>query len=767
MKNAVRRILIVMPTLAGLLISAFVSAENVTIENGRYRAAYDAQTQRFALSRAGDAAPFLDDGRLIEPGERAESLQIDDPIWGRGQALVVSSEKAETSILLFESAPFVMLQTTLHQTGNGVIDSVTPYRYRLRSDTPVSQLRSYGTAGLKNVEASSNPGSYAFLGVVNPKDRSGVISAWLTGERGSGLVFSGVDGDGALIQARLDYGGVQSKTDEELETFLIGDFDDARLGLEAYADAMARRFDIHLPPQPTVYCTWYHARASNHADLLDNARFAKENLAPYGFSVIQIDDGWQLGKSDNGPDKNFTGHNPDGPYPDGMQPTAEAIHDLGLTPGLWFMPFAGTADDPFFAGKQNFFATEDGKPFEVNWGGTCFDLTRPEVREYVASTTRRITREWGFKYLKLDGLWTGMAADICYVNTGFKNDRFGAARLHDAAMSRVEAYRAGMKTVRDAAGPDVFILGCNLAQNMRTLSASIGLFDAMRIGPDNGRNWDSMKRGPFSGSNLYFLHGRVWYNDPDPIYVRDNVPLDHARALASWDALTGQLNASSTQYDELSPARLSLLRRTMPAHGLLPRPADLFDETIPRIWLLTDEKNGVRRDVVGLFNWDEKKSVTIHESASRIGLPKADRYAAFDYWGDCFIDPFGGEVGADLPPASCRILAIRPVSPEPAVLGTSRHITQGAIDLIEERWDETKKTLSGVSRVVGGDPYELRIAAGVESGGWKAVEASAADDERDAGVLMRIVSQNEWRVRVAIDSPVNREVHWTIRFTAE
>jgi len=83
-----------------------------------------------------------------------------------------------------------------------------------------------------------------------------------------------------------------------------------------------------------------------------------------------------------------------------------------------------------------------------------------------------------------------------------------------------------LKLVREAAGDDIFFLGCNVAQNMRTLGGSFGLLDAMRIGPDNGRNWSAICRGPFSGSNLYFLHGRVWYNDPDPIYVRDSVPLD-------------------------------------------------------------------------------------------------------------------------------------------------------------------------------------------------------------------------------------------------
>lgn len=52
-------------------------------------------------------------------------------------------------------------------------------------------------------------------------------------------------------------------------------------------------------------------------------------------------------------------------------------------------------------------------------------------------------------------------------------------------------------------GEEVFILGCNVSQNMRTLGASFGLVDAMRIGPDNGPSWEALKRGPWHGTNRY------------------------------------------------------------------------------------------------------------------------------------------------------------------------------------------------------------------------------------------------------------------------
>jgi hypothetical protein len=42
-------------------------------------------------------------------------------------------------------------------------------------------------------------------------------------------------------------------------------------------------------------------------------------------------------------------------------------------------------------------------------------------------------------------------------------------------------------------------------------------------------------------------------------------------------------------------------------------------------------------------------------------------------------------------------------------LSTSQHVTQGIVDVVKVSWDAEKKLLSGVSKVIANDPYELRI----------------------------------------------------------
>jgi hypothetical protein len=308
------------------------------------------------------------------------------------------------------------------------------------------------------------------------------------------------------------------------------------------------------------------------------------------------------------------------------------------------MPFARNHQDPEYRDRQDWFVKRvDGKPYETDWGGTSLDLTRPEVQAYVASIAKTI-HGWGFNYFKMDGLWTGSATEQIYVNDGYRDDHMGDnAPFHDPSQTNVAVFRGGLRLVREAVGPEVFFSGCNVSQNMRTLGGSIGLVDSMRIGPDNGQGWNDYRKeidqnacgsiitGPVRGTRLYFLHGRVWWNDPDPCYVRASIPLNHARLIASWVAMSGQFNLNSDWIVGLPAERLDVLKRTMPAHGALARPVDYFDSIMPSLWLVTDARGTVRREVLGLFNW-ESGDRAIECPAARAGLDPAKTYYAFDFW---------------------------------------------------------------------------------------------------------------------------------------
>jgi hypothetical protein len=439
-----------------------------------------------------------------------------------------------------------------------------------------------------------------------------------------------------------------------------------------------------------------------------------------------------------------------------MKAAATDVKSHSINPGIWFLPFAGTIGDPFFEGHDDWFVKhEDGKPYTVKWGGTCLDMTYAPAREHLRDVVSRITHEWGYQYIKIDGLWAGTGTPIEYVNASYKDDGMGDAVFHDPNKSNIEAYRDGLKLVREAAGKDVFILGCNGPQNMRSYGGAFGLLDGMRVGPDNKSDWKNLLRGPTFGSRHYFLNGRVWYNDPDPLYVRESVPLNQAQLICSWVTISGDLNTSSEWYPGLPPERLDLLKRTMPSHGLPARPVDLFESDLPSVWLLTDDRHPVRRDVVGLFNWGQNEK-QFNDSLDKLGLDAKSEYVAFDYWKNSLVPTIKDKLEVSVPGQSCCVLAVRPVANHPQLISTSRHITQGIVDVLEEKWDGASKTLSGRSKIVGGDPYELRIV--LPDNNW-----SAATAEVSGGATVTFTQKDEL-LRAMIQSPNSAELSWSVKF---
>jgi len=742
-------------------------ATTLAIENAALRVQWDAGEAAFTVTHRPTGRTFVPAGAFGRGKGAAAVEDLPKGPLGVGRAIAVRYADASADyLILYGDAPFVFLRSDLAggRTDTRRIATHALARLPLALAKSPANLKALGTAGL--TAPDGHPGSYCFLAVADPETRGGVVGAYLTHDRGTGVVFSSVEGEAVRLEAKVEYGRllVAAGKTAASETFALGWFADARLGLEAWADLVARWYAIRLPPQPDGYCTWYsrpHGGASDAEHLAELADFAARELAPYGFDFIQIDDKWQDGQRRNGPAKVFCRHHPKGPYPAGMKPTADHLRGLGLTAGIWFMPFAGDRRDPFFADRQDWFVhTPDGEPYVSRWGGTSMDMTHPAARAYLADVARRIAQEWGYKYFKMDGLYTGVAVKQLYVHNPYKPDDLGEAVFHQPEVTPVEAYRSGLRLVREAAGDDVFFLGCNVSQNMRTLGATFGLVDAMRVGPDNGPGLKSLRRGPWHGSNRYFLHGRVWYNDPDPVYMRGSMPIAHARLICSWAAVTGQLTVASDWLPGLPAERLNVLRRIWPNHALKPRPVDLFEADLPRVWLLTDDRrDGPPRYVVGLFNWEEKQDARIACPLAHLGLPAETAYVGFDYWAGRFLSPMKDRLDVEVPAGSCRVLALRPAADHPQVVSTNRHVTQGVVDLVSEAWDAGAKALAGTSRVVAGDPYELRIAAG---DGWKATQATV-DKQPVQGEVT--ITQDGGHVRVRFTPTRTGEAPWRVTFT--
>jgi hypothetical protein len=683
-----------------------------------------------------------------------------------------SGKTADVDAIVFhqDGISFTFLASRFRNPSREILmhNKVEPFALTITLPGPVKSWNVLACDGLEPV--TKNREGYLFLVVANPQTRAGIVAGWLSHDRGSGVVALHAEvkkgSTEVTIAPFLEYGRLRVEAGQQIagETFIIGWFDDCLDGLEAYADAIKRYYRIDLPPIPKAgYCTWYampYGGASDEKDLADLVDYCARELAPRGFDVVQIDDGWQSGPDRggkvNGPRADFTAHNPKGPYPSGMESIAGKIRAAGFKPGIWLLPFAWDPRSPTMANHEDWYVKNPaGEPYYVHWAGWCLDMSNPAAVDHLKAAIKRITGDWGFNYLKMDGLWSGMAVAIRYPSPAYGPDNIGDATFHDPSKTNVEAYRDGLRHVRAAAKKGTYLLGCNIAQNFRTLGASMGLLDAMRVGRDVEAKWLSILPCVEMGTRLYFLHGRVWHNDPDCLMLREPLTLDQARAWGSWIAVSGQLNIVSEWLPWMPDELVDVVKKTIPNGGTWGRPVDLFEDDLPTKWVVTDKVGNKERAIVGLFNWDpEPRDITISQQQAGLGSSEGDRFVAFDFWNDKILGLFADKLAIRVNGEACTVLSVVAAGDRPRVLSTSLHVLQSLVDVSEEKW--SGNTLSGKSRVVAGVPCEIRVHAA----GWKATGARCGAGKGAKGVDCAHKQEGQL-VRVTLPGGTTS---WSIKF---
>jgi len=183
----------------------------VTVDQGRY-----------AIQAQGEAAPFAS-GALRYQGA-VKVGPVKDGVFGEGRELTIAAAAgAGESFQVFPGLPFVFHRCILVNTGAvaTVVNKVPLMDAVLELGKPADQLVALGTGGLKPL--AQNAGSYAWMAVADPASRAGVVGGWLTHERGSGVVFTRIDGGRLNLEARLSMAacGLNRAKSVVSETFIL------------------------------------------------------------------------------------------------------------------------------------------------------------------------------------------------------------------------------------------------------------------------------------------------------------------------------------------------------------------------------------------------------------------------------------------------------------------------------------------------------------------------------------------------------------------
>jgi len=113
---------------------------------------------------------------------------------------------------------------------------------------------------------------------------------------------------------------------------------------------------------------------------------------------------------------------------------------------------------------------------------------------------------------------------------------------------------------------------------------------------------------------------------------------------------------------------------------------------------------------LALLNWDDEPR-TVAQNLAALGITTGgQRFAAYDVWAERPLADVQQTLAATIAPHSTLTVALRSAAARPQVIGTTRHVVQGAIDIKEERWDATTRSLHATSTDLDGRPYAVTIA---------------------------------------------------------
>ncbi|HEX4562442.1 MAG TPA: hypothetical protein VH113_11465 [Gemmatimonadales bacterium] len=357
----------------------------------------------------------------------------------------------------------------------------------------------------------------------------------------------------------------------------------------------------------------------------------------------------------------FVAFGPGDGSPRGHRWCTDQIHAAGLLAAGSIAPFAG--DD-----------------------GSTLDPGDPAVASIVRERARVATQEWGYDALILHSL-----------------DSVFQLEQHQGNLTHAEALRAGLVALHEGAGSALLWSASRLPQT--------GTLNVVRVGLTSAPGWDRVVGMAVCAGLRSFYHRSWWLNDPGPVTLGYPLTLVEARTQLSLVALLGAVTSFTADILDIPDAQVDLVRRTVPPAPVAGHPlnaiwpiGDGIDPPVATRWIA---RSGEWHTAL-LTNWDDLPE-TWHVRLADLGLPPG-AYVGYDVWNEAPF-PVTDPLNVTLDSHDCLVLGVRPRADHPQVIGTTRHVVQGCVDLQDEHWDGKAQTLSGRAVKLDSRPYRVTIAA--------------------------------------------------------
>jgi alpha-galactosidase len=362
------------------------------------------------------------------------------------------------------------------------------------------------------------------------------------------------------------------------------------------------------------WATWdYYGGIFTAKDIYGNMD-ALNKLAPEA-NTIQIDGGWCTKRGD------YKSVRPD-LLPGGIKAIVSQITSEGKTPGLHIDGFRGDPVSEICKTHPEYFLHDQDGNLIVDMieklgkakNYAYFDYSHPGARAHIADCIRNMKEDWGIRYFKVDFMRYGLENDI-----KAKNRKIKTIKAHDPTITSVERFRLGMKTMREAMGPDIYFLGCSAV-----FGPCIGFVDGMRTGGDISPRYEAFPERCLANLGHFYLSGKVFNGDADYLVFREaddedgtvskkdvkhggSMTMNEAQMWADFNKLYGTARLHSDNLMTLRPERQALVKEVFQYPAM--------DETVPLdLWRhATKKSDGFelllarkgKEVYLGVFNWGD------------------------------------------------------------------------------------------------------------------------------------------------------------------
>ncbi len=563
-----------------------------------------------------------------------------------------------------------------------------------------------------------------------------------------------------VVSSFCDFGSYQLPPGAEVatETLVLDTGTDPYAALDQWAERAAAHYRPPVWPKiPAGWVGWSWVDGFNieqyESVVRRNARAIRERLPGFDVEYIWV----SIGNLDERRPGNWLRWNYK-LFPSGPEAFIRDLAGLRFKLGLWAGAYwlnEGLKDD--YGRLRDAVLARGGKPLTVpsrQWGDSyILDPTHPKVKEHIRRVFETY-RQWGVRYYMIDFL-NAIGGPI--------PGTYLPDSLYDRSLiPGPQTFREGLKTIREAAGPDTYLL----ASTGPTFQAT-GLVNAVRAGNDYGEGrpldgpgmgffpgtfvinrpdfWTSHRRATDAWATHFFAHRRLFLADSGNVLTIDKpVPLSDAEISATIFGLNGGPIMLGDDIDRMDPGRLEMVKQLFPRLPECARPIDLFESPAPgypKAFRLH-----VRRD------WDEWDLVAVFNYSAEPVPYKLDadpaQYFIWDFWNQ------QTAARTIVAPRSVKLWRIARRRPHPWIASTDMHLRQGQAEIESCRWDAAAKVLTIRAQRPAGNRGNVFVTVPKDMAVANPAGLWIAKDANDSTLL----------IRVPLDSKDGRPVERQIRF---